>query len=214
MQGGGRRSLPPPCSRALKSYTTGMSHAIYQTKALVLKTENSKESNKVVYLYTEKFGLVVAHMQSLRELRSKMRYHVHPLSLVVVDLVSGKNIWHITGVHEEKSSFVFAGTPWFRLLSLFSETLLRLCGPEEENKTLWYALEHLFQYIETSAEVNPFSEIEIVFLVESLAALGYWDEHDKFFSFEIYSKELFQYIQKYKKMYIKKINEALISSQL
>ncbi len=194
-------------------YYRCMSHAIYQTRALVLKTENSKESNKIVYLYTEKFGLLVAHMQSLRELRSKMRYHIHPLSLLSVDLVSGKNIWHITGVHEGQSSFTLAGSPWFRLATLFSETLVRLCGHEEVHEGLFSLIEDFFAH--TTREYEEYiSEIEIIFLIHLLNVLGYFRRGDDFFSYSLYSQELFSRVRERRSLYIKQINEALRNSQL
>jgi len=36
-----------------------MSHAIYQTKAVILSSKNMRESNKLLVFLTEKFGLII-----------------------------------------------------------------------------------------------------------------------------------------------------------
>lgn len=189
-----------------------MSHAIYQTQALILKTKNMRESNKLIYLYTEKFGLIYASMQSVRELRSKMRYHVHPYSLVEVDLVSGRNIWRVTGVHELKSSFNIVGTPWYGLVSLVSDTLIRLCAGEEENKLLW---NEIILFLGNFEFEDKLIEYEIIIMVRILYVLGYWSEVGVILKSENpYNNNVFFYINENKTKYIKQINESLYDSQL
>ncbi len=191
-----------------------MSHAIYQTEALILKTKNMSESNKLVYLYTQKFGLIYANMQSLRELRSKMRYHIHPYSLVDVDVVSGKSIWRITGVHEKIPIFNILETPWYRLVSIISDTLVRLCTGEEQNQNLWDEIILFFDNFVLENEKYS-SIIEIIIMVRILHTLGYWEYDDVILSSENpYTKEIFTKVKENKIKYIKKINEALYDSQL
>lgn len=191
-----------------------MSHAIYQTQALILKTKNMKESNKLIWLYTKKFGLIYASMQSLRELRSKMRYHVHPYSLVDVDVISGRNIWRVTGVHENKSAFDLIDSPWYRLISLVSDTLSRLCVGEEKNELLWNEI--LLCITNFIPENEDFvMEYEHIIMVRILHTLGYWDGEDIILQSENpYTLEIFNYMSANKIMYIKKINASLYDSQL
>jgi len=191
-----------------------MSHAIYQTPALILKTKNTRESNKLVYLYTQKFGLIYANMQSLRDLKSKMRYHMHPYSLVDVDLVSGKNIWRITGIHEKISSFEIVHSPWYRLIALVSDVFIRLCRGEEENEILWDNIVLLFDNFIKKNEVY-IKEYESIIMVRILHALGYWNSEDKILQVKNpYQEEIFQYIKDNHILYIKKINQSLYDSQL
>ncbi len=191
-----------------------MSHAIYQTPALILKTKNTRESNKLVYLYTKKFGLVYANMQSLRELKSKMRFHIHPYSLVDVDLVSGKSIWRITGVHEKITSFDLVGTPWYRIVSLVSDNLIRLCTGEEQNEVLWNNIMLFLENITPENEKN-IREFEIITMVRILQSLGYWNSDDVVLQTDNpYQIDIFNHVKKNKILYIKKINQSLNDSQL
>lgn len=191
-----------------------MSHAIYQTEALILKTKNMKESNKLIWLYTKKFGLIYATMQSLRELRSKMRYHVHPYSLIDVDVISGRNIWRVTGAHEKRSAFNLIDTPWYRLISLVSDTLSRLCVGEEENELLWSEI--ILCITNFIPENEDFvTEYEHIIMVRILHALGYWNGEDIILQTENpYTAEVFNYMSINKMIYIKKINASLYDSQL
>ncbi len=191
-----------------------MSHTIYHTRALILKTKNMRESNKLVYLYTERFGFIYASIQSVRELKSKMRYHLHLYSIVEIDLVSGRNIWRITGLNEIRSSFCFVNTKWYGLVSLFSDTLIRLCTGEERNEQLWNEIILFFNEIK-EGDNNLLHEYEIIIMIRTLFTLGYWEEED--ITLEVkgpYSENILNHVKKHKLKYIIKINDSFNDSQL
>ena len=77
-----------------------MSHPIYQTTGFVVKGVNNGESNKTFHLLTPDLGLIIGHAQAVRELKSKLRYHLQEATLLSLGLVRGKDIWRI--VHAEK----------------------------------------------------------------------------------------------------------------
>lgn len=191
-----------------------MSHAVYQTPALILKTKNMRESNKLVYLYTKKFGLIYASMQSLRDLRSKMRYHIHPHALVDVDVVQGRNIWRITGVHEHQSAFQKLDTPWYRLQSLVCDMVHRLCIDEDTNESLWNDIHMLYDYM-YHHDALYHDVYEYIIMVRILYHLGYWSTHDTVVEVDNpYVPHIVEHVAQHKAEYIKKINEALHDSQL
>lgn len=172
-----------------------------------------RESNKLVCLYTQKFGLIYATMQSLRELKSKMRYHVHAGSWVEVDLVAGKNIWRITGIHERISSFSLVDSPWYGLITVVSGSIIRLCDVEDANSELWSVLNSFMFHLRP--EYNEFHrEIELSVMIQILYSLGYWQGGDVFFDYVPYSKEIFEYIAAHRKELVQKINISLAASQL
>ena len=133
-----------------------MSHAIYQTSAIILRTKNMRESNKILTLYTQRFGLIYATLQSVRKETSKMKFHTQLYSLVVVDVVRGRDIWRITGIHEKYSSFSFLESPWYVLIDRIGSTTLRLCRGEEPEPQLWNDYELLYQYV---AEGNEYESV-------------------------------------------------------
>jgi recombinational DNA repair protein (RecF pathway) len=190
-----------------------MSHAVYQTPAIILKTKNMRESNKLVILYTEKFGLIYCITQSIRELKSKMRYHTNLYSLVMVDVVQGRDIWRITGIYEDCSSLTFAGSLWYELIAKFSQLLNRLCSSQEAHPEVWQDLESLYRQHETIKAENQ-DYFEIIFSVRILFHLGYWDGKEPFLSHHPYSPEYFDYIDEHKKELITLINQRILDTQL
>ncbi len=194
-----------------------MSHAIYQTPAIILKTKNMRESNKLIILYTERFGLIYASTQSIRELKSKMRFHTNTLSLVTVDLVRGRDIWKITGIHEEHSSLQFAGTSWYELADTVSGVLLRLCNGEEAHEKLWQDIRALYALIKKHQEGTSESHdvIEIIMLGRTLYHLGYWEgEEQSIHSTVPFNPENYQEVVGNKKIFVQKINQGINRSQL
>ncbi|MFT6361325.1 MAG: DNA repair protein RecO [Candidatus Paceibacteria bacterium] len=193
-----------------------MSHAIYQTPALILKTKNMRESNKLLTLYTERFGIVYASTQSIRALKSKMRFHTNALSLVNVDLVRGRDIWKLTGIHENMSSFNFVGTDAYLLLHKISALIRRLCNGEEAHDEIWTDIGNLYRYLDegTSSEIN-FELIEIIFVVRLLYQLGYWEGEETFLSItNPFINEIIETLEVNKPYLIQRINEGIGSSQL
>lgn len=75
-----------------------MSHIIYSTEAVVLKAAEQGESNKLFWLFTEQFGLVVAHAQSVRSGHSKLKHELQLYNIVKVSLVRGREWWRIVNV--------------------------------------------------------------------------------------------------------------------
>ena len=69
----------------------------YHTDAIVLKSYESGESDRVFALYTHDFGLVYARATSIRSEKSKMRYALQTCARAHVSLVKGKNGWRLAG---------------------------------------------------------------------------------------------------------------------
>jgi len=193
-----------------------MSHAIYQTSAIILKTKNMRESNKLIVLYTERFGLIYASMQSVRELKSKMRFHTNILSFVTVDLVQGRDIWRITGIHEHISSLDFVRNFFYTFIHRISTLLLRLSQGEEVNEKIWKDILELYKNLPQS-DINEqeYEIIEIISIARILHALGYWDGTQAcILSDNLLNRELFDEVTQNKIQYINLINQGIKDSQL
>ena len=189
-----------------------MSHAIYQTRALILKTKNMRESNKLLVLYTERFGLIYVSTQSVRDLKSKMRFHTNTLSLVTVDVVQGRDIWKLTGIHEEYSSITLAGTSWYELLTRMASLIVRLSSGEEPNMDVWNDIVRLYEHIPIE---EPSESIELLFVTRLLHALGYWEGSEPWlFTEHPFSADMYAEVTASRSTIIKKINTAIQNSQL
>ena len=72
-------------------------HTLHTTKAFVLQRFPQGESNYTYKIFTEDLGLLYAHAQSVRELKSRNKYALNIGQLGEVTLVKGREIWRITG---------------------------------------------------------------------------------------------------------------------
>lgn len=73
-----------------------MSYQHYTTEGVILKRENRGENDAVYIVFTEMFGLVVAHASGIRLLKSKLRFVLQPGNRVHITFVRGKTLWRIT----------------------------------------------------------------------------------------------------------------------
>jgi recombinational DNA repair protein (RecF pathway) len=181
--------------------------------AFVVQTRNMRESNKLVVLYTQDFGLIYVTVQSVRKLESKMKHHLQSLSLVSVDLVRGKNIWRLVGIHEEHPSLSFVQTPWYPLLDKYRILIQRLCPGEEDNQELWLDISHVFDLMKQEIEVLP--EFEIILTMRLLNHLGYWSGQElPIVNSSVDNQESVEFVRKNNTPLIIKINEVLRDTQL
>lgn len=176
-----------------------------------------REANKLLLVYSREFGLVYLSAQSIRALGSKMRFHAHILSLVDLDMVQGRDIWKLTGIHENISSLKFIGTSWYKLCSNVSRVIMRLCKGEEPNLALWNDMAVLYEYAQQHPESSAVNEkfLEIILVVRILYHLGYWQGDDEITKApDIFSPTLSTYTETNRFRLIKGIHDAFRESQL
>jgi recombinational DNA repair protein (RecF pathway) len=155
-----------------------MSYRKYKTKAIIIGMRNHGEGSRLVFMLTRDLGLLVARGQSLREQRSKMRYHLQYGQRCAIDLVRGKEFWRLVGGEKEQETvFCPRGIYWF---SRCAELVRSLVGFDEHNAELFdvFALgvASLHRYAHTHTRVVD--SIGQVFMATLLDELGYWgDEH-------------------------------------
>lgn len=82
-----------------------MSYHIYQTNAFIIDSSPLGEANKIYTLLTEDLGMISATAQSVRHLKSKLRYSLQDLSFSRISLVKGKEFWRITSAGHKISLF-------------------------------------------------------------------------------------------------------------
>lgn len=174
-----------------------------------------RESNKLVLLYTERFGLIYGTLQSIRELKSKMKFHTQTLSLVDVDIIQGRDIWRIVGIHEREPSLGFVGTPFYPFMNNIADLLLRMLQGEESHTEIWDDLLFLYTTAKDTLTESDYQALEIIVVVRLLYYLGYWNgdteciEPNNFLT-----TELFNTVLNNRKKYIQSINQGIKDSQL
>ncbi|MBI4118085.1 MAG: recombination protein O N-terminal domain-containing protein [Parcubacteria group bacterium] len=194
-------------------------YTIFHTDAIVLGGQDRGEASRTLALFTREHGLIHAHTQGLRELKSKLRYALQDFSCAHVNLVHGKNGWKVTSaIH--KRSFLPGGEEKARLGAIVrvSKLLRRLLPGEEKNETLYDEILETFSVIKnTPLSAEYVFNIEVILVMRILALLGYWGDDARFAPFlekGTTREELLQQMMNIKPFAIREINKALKETQL
>ncbi|MEI6040335.1 MAG: DNA repair protein RecO [Candidatus Berkelbacteria bacterium] len=78
---------------------------IYKTKGIILKRTNLGEADRIVTIFTQKFGKIKVVAKGVRKTLSKMAGHLEPFCLTNFQIVEGRNLDTITGATVEKCFF-------------------------------------------------------------------------------------------------------------
>jgi DNA repair protein RecO len=197
-----------------------MLHHVYTTRGFVVGGMPIGESNKYLYIFTKELGLVGATAQSVRDLKSKLRYALQDLSLSTVSLVRGKNVWRVVNAVPEKNfQTIFRGEEQKILLSAHVLSLIKkLVVGEEKNPELFDILNSAFEFLEkenlTSLELRNAECILMLRIIHNLGYLGNSKNLNAFISDQTWNRGIIALMDPYYRESIKTINESLQESQL
>lgn len=143
----------------------------YQTDALVLRSYERGEADRIFALFTREFGFVWARASAVRREASKMRYALQSGARSNVSLVRGSRGWRLAGASAVSHIDVQnkSGAATFTRLA---QLLERLTAGEEANQFLFEMLiEAQEALMREPKESHPV--IELVSVARMLYALGY-----------------------------------------
>lgn len=187
-----------------------MSYAIYKTEAFIMRIVPNGEANLDVVFLTRDLGKITVRVQSGRKAESKMRMHLVRYNHVVIDVVRGKNIWRLTGVHEEAQHSLFSDKnylhAWHRIAGL-AEHLIR---GEEAHPELFDLLLGIARWIEGTPSEGG-EGLELFGVIHVLDKLGYW--HGERLS-EIPTREVLKECFSRKKELVEMINQSIEATQI
>ncbi|MAG12398.1 DNA repair protein RecO [bacterium] len=198
-------------------------HTIHHTEGIVLRNTPSGEANCLINLFTKDFGLVTAHAQGVREIKSKLRYHLQYLSYSNIDLVFGRGGWRITNAAEKKKFFPISFHKYgirqhTAVVARVASLLRRLLKGEEKNEPLFKDMVSGFALL-SSGELaeEDVRAAEVVIVMRILNHLGYWGEDailSPFLAGDIGNREEISNIKKQTSRAVGAINRALQETQL
>lgn len=143
----------------------------YQTEAIVLRSYERGEADRVFALYTKEFGFVWARCSAVRREGSKMRYALQNYARANVSLVRGNKGWRAAGASAlaQIDALNVNGAKTFARIASLVE---RLVIGEEKNEYLFAALaEAQDALIREPREAH--ATIELLCVARVLYALGY-----------------------------------------
>ena len=143
----------------------------YHTEALVLRSYERGEADRVFALLTEDFGLVRARASAVRRESSRMRYALQSGTRARVSLIRGSRGWRIAGA-EARGSISPENVSALGVFARLSALLERLLQGEEANPYLFSSCAEAHTALESlSRETHHM--LELVVVARTLYALGY-----------------------------------------
>jgi len=197
-----------------------MSHLIYKTEGLVLGRTDAKESDQYVTLFTQELGLIFAHARSVREERSKLRYHLQELTRGEFLLVRGKNIWRVIGARAHWNGFYSLREDPGKtaLIRRYLRLIKRLLQGEEEQRELFALVEEGLLFLrDEKVDEDLLQNFEYLLVLRTLLLLGYVGERKAFSDLlhtHSFDSETLAQISPLRRAAVLEINRALRESQL
>ncbi|PIT89249.1 MAG: DNA repair protein RecO [Candidatus Levybacteria bacterium CG10_big_fil_rev_8_21_14_0_10_36_7] len=158
-----------------------MPHQIHQTKGIILKGSNIGESDKLLTVFTEKFGKIHAKAQGARYLKSKLRYNLENFSYSNLSLILNRGYWRITGAEEiQNRKQIISEVEKQKTLSRVSILLNKMIQGEETDFILWQIVESFFNTLskENRPPIDQLKKLETSTVAKILIHLGYLNEEE------------------------------------
>jgi recombinational DNA repair protein (RecF pathway) len=140
----------------------------YQTDAIVLRSYERGEADRVYALYTKEFGFVWARASAVRRESSRMRYALQNYSLANVSLVRGTAGWRAVGARAIAPVGSGASATFARIGKLVE----RLVGGEGRNEYLFATLADAHAALFRESR-DLHGAIELLSVARVLYTLGY-----------------------------------------
>lgn len=194
-----------------------MSYHIYTTDGIVLKRTVFGEADVLLYILTEKLGLILASARSARLQSSKLAPSLQEYSLISVSCIKGKNGWKITNV-SEKENFFFNSPKFIHLLiAKIVSLLLKMIQGEHPHPEIFQIILGGFDFLKSLSK-NDIAFFEIIIVLRILYELGYVVSSESTEDFlkepTVWMSSLFIKVSKRKETLVGIINKALAESHL
>ncbi len=198
-----------------------MSHAIYNTEGIILKSVNIGEANKLYFILTKDLGLIRATAQGVRLLKSKLRYGLMDYSVGHFALVRGKELWRLTSALKEQD---LAKSKDFLLWARIFSLVLRLIQGEEYNDKIYQVIKEGIGFLSSlpsDLEAKKRNEIVLNFecilalrILSNLGYLGNLGDFNQFVESPYFTTELIDKMSALKTQAILEINKSLKETHL
>ena len=77
-----------------------MAHQIYLTDGIILKKRDFGEADRLFWIYTEKFGMIMASAKGVRLEKSKLRGNLDVFTFGDFAVISSKDFWRLVDARE------------------------------------------------------------------------------------------------------------------
>ncbi len=146
----------------------------YSSEGFVLGLTDFGEADRIVSVYSEKFGRIRMIAKGVRRLSSKKRGHLKLFAKINFSAVSGKNIDLITEVVSLKDfSESRESLKKIALAFYICEVIQKITNEGESNPRIFRLLDSTFDFLETAKKLK---QLRLRFIESILQILGFWPE--------------------------------------
>lgn len=162
----------------------------HHTKGIVVSSRIEGDSNKLVNIFTENFGLITAKVQSVRNLRSKLRGGCQDFSLSEFSLIHGKTGWKVVSVRADKNLFEeFRNSQTkLRIVNNILNLINKLVSEEEAHSSIFSIISNFLNFL-SKAKEGDVALAECLTLLRILHSLGFM-RHDPEFMIPMSSTDI------------------------
>lgn len=149
-----------------------MRRGSYRDKAVVVRTHDFGEADRVVVLLTEHRGLVRAVAKGVRKSKSRFGSRLQPFVVLDVNLYEGKNLDTITGADTVAyfASALIAEWDRYSAAAVVVEMAERIARHSDGDPELFDAVIHALEWLQTSR--FPTATVD-AFLLQAMTAEGW-----------------------------------------
>ena len=162
-----------------------MAHQIYLTEGVILKKKDFGEADRLFWIYTEKFGMIMASAKGVRLEKSKLRGNLDIFTYGDFAVISSKDFWRLVDAQETISPKLNCNSvEQTKVFTKIANLLIRMIKGEEKNEEIWRQLKNLFlKLFQENVADLPADEagkdlkyLEIKSIAVILKTLGYMEE--------------------------------------
>ncbi len=180
-----------------------MRHHTRNDEAIVLKSKNISEADKLFWVLSKNFGLLLLRAKGIRLEQSKLRYSMQKFNLIEISFVNGKSGLRLTGAILRFSFEEYENYKNFMVLYNLTDLLSKLLPQNEPNIEIYNLLKKIIEQFDKSIS----KEDELIVVARILFYLGYLDLERNIKTDYIKNKE------EYQKLLIR-VNKAIKNTNL
>ena len=189
-------------------------HTVHHSQSVIIKSTPSGESNRLVWLFTKEFGLIVATVQGVRNKGAKLQSQIIDYTFIEADLVKGKDIWRLVSASVtlnplQGSLRSPAARAYVRTLSFISRFVI----DEEPHDFLYKHLLECATLISTTIDAKSLDTLSIWKMLVLLGYIAPTEEQSIFMDISL--KEAAERLsESYRAELIEKVQDAIKQSHL
>jgi len=145
----------------------------YKTKGIILRRTNLGEADRIITIFTDKFGKIKVIAKGVRKTLSKMAGHLEPFCLTKLQIAEGRNLDIITSAEVEKCFFdIRSDLAKIKTCFYLAEIIDKMVEERDAHPEIFELLDTTLGHANELIEPLLISYFEINFLAE----MGFYPE--------------------------------------